>query len=694
MSFFDDASLAFLPSGAAGKDGKAYSIKPVPEYGAELITNGDFATDTGWNKGAGWSISSGTANCNGTTTTLVSNIPITPSIGKTGKLRFEITNYVSGKIALSLNGTGGSDTGTLTPENGFYEFDLFGVMQANSTFITIYSTAFIGSIDNVSVKEVLVGDGDFTFSRGSNLSATRVGADGLIEKGRENLLLQSNQFDTTWGGNASNRSITSGFSGYDGSNDAWKLEAISDNNYSVVSQLVSSAGVETFSVYAKAGTSNFFRIQITGGVNTSASYFDLSGGGSVGANFNNIDAKIESVGNGWFRCSVTGNKTTSSSCVIYVIDAEGSTNVTTGANIYIQSAQLEIGLAATDYIESGASTGKAGLLEDEPRFDYSGGATCPSLLLEPSRTQLIGNSELINPTIDTTWKQVGSNTFTNNYGISPDGSKNSTLIEFGGTTSSYQAYYQAAVTAGAHTISIYAKGSGSFKLGIYDNASILTDTITLTSDWQRFEVTKTTAATSAARCVWLYPNGDGDTIEVWGVQTEAGSYPTSYIPNHSGGTITRLRDQANNSSLNPILGNGNISVMYDFVYDVVGREGSGQLFLLYSDNNSLGIKGTQPADRRLQLFSYGDFSGTIGFNEDVPYQTRHKVVVRVTGEVVELFYNGVKQNATISGAALGGVYNWSRIKIDPTNAFLAGLNQLVVFPEALSDADCITLTTI
>ena len=34
------------------------------------------------------------------------------------------------------------------------------------------------------------GDGDFTFSRGSNLAATRVGADGLIEKGRENLLLQ------------------------------------------------------------------------------------------------------------------------------------------------------------------------------------------------------------------------------------------------------------------------------------------------------------------------------------------------------------------------------------------------------------------------------------------------------------------------------------------------------------------------
>ena len=35
------------------------------------------------------------------------------------------------------------------------------------------------------------GSGDFTFSRGSNLAATRVDVNGLIEKGRENLLLQS-----------------------------------------------------------------------------------------------------------------------------------------------------------------------------------------------------------------------------------------------------------------------------------------------------------------------------------------------------------------------------------------------------------------------------------------------------------------------------------------------------------------------
>ena len=40
MSFFDDASLAFLPSGAAGKDGKAYSIKPTNGTGDFTFSRG------------------------------------------------------------------------------------------------------------------------------------------------------------------------------------------------------------------------------------------------------------------------------------------------------------------------------------------------------------------------------------------------------------------------------------------------------------------------------------------------------------------------------------------------------------------------------------------------------------------------------------------------------------------------------
>ena len=128
----------------------------VHPIGDELITNNGFDDASGWTKGIGWSIADGKASCSGTTANLISNIPITPSIGKQGRLSFEVTNYVSGQISVSLNGTGGNDTDVITPVNGFYEFDLFGVMKSTSTFITIRAIAFIGSIDSISLKAVLV----------------------------------------------------------------------------------------------------------------------------------------------------------------------------------------------------------------------------------------------------------------------------------------------------------------------------------------------------------------------------------------------------------------------------------------------------------------------------------------------------------------------------------------------------------
>jgi hypothetical protein len=58
------------------------------------------------------------------------------------------------------------------------------------------------------------GSGDLTFSRGSDIEATRVASNGYIQKAKVNLLLQSNSFDTTW--SASSATVTSGQAGYDG----------------------------------------------------------------------------------------------------------------------------------------------------------------------------------------------------------------------------------------------------------------------------------------------------------------------------------------------------------------------------------------------------------------------------------------------------------------------------------------------
>ena len=118
------------------------------------------------------------------------------------------------------------------------------------------------------------GTGDFTFSRGSNLAATRVGADGLIEKGRENLLVQSNQFDTTW--SKQSVSVTSGQSGYDSSSDAWILESSIIGGY--IRQYKSTSGVNSFSIYAKANSTDGIALRLVGITNNPYIYFDLTNG--------------------------------------------------------------------------------------------------------------------------------------------------------------------------------------------------------------------------------------------------------------------------------------------------------------------------------------------------------------------------------------------------------------------------------
>ena len=154
----------------------------------------------------------------------------------------------------------------------------------------------------------------------------------LLEPSRTNSLLQSNQFDTTW--TTSNATVTGGQTGVGGSTDAWLLTASSTSNCRI-NQSVSGSGVQSISIYAKANTSNFLSINtIVSGTNALA-YFDLSKGIIGDTNSAVIDANIQNVGEGWYRCSFIYNDT-NTQIRFLVVDANGSIDVTSGNSIYIQ----------------------------------------------------------------------------------------------------------------------------------------------------------------------------------------------------------------------------------------------------------------------------------------------------------------------------------------------------------------------
>ncbi len=518
------------------------------------------------------------------------------------------------------------------------------------------------------------GSGDFTFSRGSNLTATRVDSNGLIEKGRENLLLQSNQFDTTWVTNST--SITSGQSGYDGSSDAWLLTKT--GSYGQLQQSLSAfSGVHTFSVYIKAGDSNWARVRV-GSAPKNSSYFDLQNGVIGASGTTPIDSNIENIGGGWYRCSITTNISAS---IVYVYPAEGDGLVSsTSGSIYIQDAQLEIGLIATEPILSGATKGKAGILEHSPRFDYSGGASCPSLLLERSMTNEIGYSEYFEG-----WTPQGSPTITSNYGTSPEGLQNSSRLRY--TTDSD--YIETSVTNTSGVFTIYAKGTGN--LILTDSGANASSTTALTSSYQRIELYFSTNTTT----LQIKTDSSGLDAEVYGAQFENATYKTSYIPNHSGGSVTREADSNVASGLSSVIGQTEGTIFCELDIDNL-TDGYRRIIGISDGTNDTSIQLNLSSSGRLEAYINEQGTYSVIYYGPTLATGIQRLAITYKGNEARIYRNGtlLTTDTSVVVPACSNLYLGKTPTASITSIIGNKIKQALLFDTALSDEDCITLTTL
>ena len=126
----------------------------LTKIGDEQVVNGDFATDSDWTKGTGWSISGGSANCDGTQTSTANlNNTLTNNLinGKTYKVVYTISDYVSGSIRIKLGNSGFS---SYYSSNGTYVDYVTAVVTTFNRAQFNADADFIGSIDNVSVRQI------------------------------------------------------------------------------------------------------------------------------------------------------------------------------------------------------------------------------------------------------------------------------------------------------------------------------------------------------------------------------------------------------------------------------------------------------------------------------------------------------------------------------------------------------------
>lgn len=190
---------------------------------------------------------------------------------------------------------------------------------------------------------------------------TRVPLGILNEESRTNLLTWSEEFDRGGGLPWNYSGVTVSADAIAAPNGAMTadkvVEVAAANTPRLVrsTATVSSGGLHTFSIFAKAAERTQIRMVLEGSGNFAA-YFNLATGtvGVVGAS---CTAKIIQCDNGWYRCSITWT-TVATNANPYVATAEAGSTVASGDNtkgVYLWGAQLEPGDFLTSYIPTAGS---------------------------------------------------------------------------------------------------------------------------------------------------------------------------------------------------------------------------------------------------------------------------------------------------------------------------------------------------
>ena len=121
--------------------------------GSELVTNGGFSSDSDWTKGTGWTISSSAASCDGSQTgASACQQSASFTTGAVYEVTYDLT-VSAGSFRVRLGGGSNVNGITRTTSGSYTEF-LTAVSRNNKIMLLAVNATFVGSVDNVSVKEV------------------------------------------------------------------------------------------------------------------------------------------------------------------------------------------------------------------------------------------------------------------------------------------------------------------------------------------------------------------------------------------------------------------------------------------------------------------------------------------------------------------------------------------------------------
>ena len=347
----------------------------------------------------------------------------------------------------------------------------------------------------------------------------------------------------------------------------------------------------------------------------------------------------------------------------------------------------------------------AGLIEsvanNVPRLDYSNG-TCPSLLVEPQRTNVLTQSEGVLSTYGLFDNVTNASSSFNSF-------LNAIQIPISGLSYSYKG---ATLTLSQiYTLSFFVKmddnsapvltassSTGNFNL-VGENNGIVTDNlqvISIGNNVYRVSGTLTGTGNSNNFGMVRFTTQVLKSFKMSAIQLEAGSYPTSYIPTTSA-AVTRNGDAIYKTGISALIGQTEGTL---FLYADIQKHNESDFYIAISNGASLGdaIYLYQPSSGNIQILTRktGNADGTITIANANWTAGLNKVAIAYTATTIEVFINGVSKGSTTFTAlpTLSQLTIGSRPDVVGTLVGTGIYSEAVVFPTRLTNAELATLTTI
>jgi hypothetical protein len=542
------------------------------------------------------------------------------------------------------------------------------------------------------------GNGDLSFTRASN--GTRINSAGLVEVCPWNLLQQSETFTNgIWSKNATAINTAIGASGIEANvanapNGTLTADRV---NFNLQSDL--DLGMQQLYSPAIASQSFVSSIYVKGEGSNIGKQIKLRTKRSTGGTFVSVDTTITLTAD-WVR--ITSSALTllaNNTGIQYIISSNDATNA------LIWGAQLNEGSTAKPYFPT---TDRLNV----PRLTYqNGGGGCPSLLLEPQRTNSFTYSEQFD---NAAWVKIAATSVTANSAISPDGTQNADTLN---STTPTEAIFQVSAS-GTITFSVYAKAGTTTSLQLASTISFngrgadfnlsngtcsavyqigsgdadinggTSSIVNVGNGWYRCIISGLVLTASRALTI---ANNNGNASYIYGAQCEAGAYPTTYIPTTTA-SATRVADafSRNNIFTNGLITSSGGTWFVELLNNFSLTRDASDVGL-FIGNSSNGTSGDVLAIRnngtgRLSITKR--ISGTqTGLYETTTNTT--KIAIKWNGSTADVFVNGTKQVSATSFTATNMEF-LNGIGADVPKF----ISQMDLFPTPLTDAECIALTTI